>query len=259
MKCLGKYLEPRGMKLQENGGSYHNAELHALYSSPDIIRNIKSRRLRWARHVARMGESRNAYRVLVGKPEGKRPLRRQRCRWENNINMDLREVGYDYGDWINLAQDRDLGRSYVRAAMNLRVPLKPVTDFPSRLKFLAYLVSAAFQLFIYCWFGNELHVESMVLQDHIFHCGWYNEAEYFGPSIRIIMENVKRPLKLSAGKIYTITLETFMTTIDRIAALESDNVTGSLNLLMWHRRFLRLSLIAMISPSKLVVPYPRDL
>ncbi|KAJ4440590.1 hypothetical protein ANN_08736 [Periplaneta americana] len=72
----------------------HNTELHALYSSPDIITNIKSRRLRWAGHVARMGESRNAYRVLVGRPEGKRPLGRPRRRWEDNIKMDLREVGY---------------------------------------------------------------------------------------------------------------------------------------------------------------------
>ncbi|KAJ4443652.1 hypothetical protein ANN_05327 [Periplaneta americana] len=74
----------------------------------DIIRNIKSRRLRWAGHVACMGESRNAYKVLVGRPEGKRPLGRPRRRWEDNIKMDLREVGYDDGDWINLAQDRDL-------------------------------------------------------------------------------------------------------------------------------------------------------
>ncbi|KAJ4449162.1 hypothetical protein ANN_00558 [Periplaneta americana] len=100
----------------------HNTELHALYSSPDIIRNIKSRRLRWARYVARMGESKNAYRVLVGSPEGKRPLGRPRRRWEDNIKMDLREVGYDGMDWINLAQDRDLWRAYLKAAMNLRVP-----------------------------------------------------------------------------------------------------------------------------------------
>ncbi|KAJ4432290.1 hypothetical protein ANN_20908 [Periplaneta americana] len=100
----------------------HNTELHALYSSPDIIRNIKSRRLRWAGHAARMGESRNAYSVLVGRPEGKRPLGRPRRRWEDNITMDLREVGYDDRDWINIAQDRDRWRAYVRAAMNLRVP-----------------------------------------------------------------------------------------------------------------------------------------
>ncbi|KAJ4449178.1 hypothetical protein ANN_00574 [Periplaneta americana] len=85
-------------------------------------RNLKSRRLRWAGHVARMGESRNAYRVLVGRPEGKRPLGRPRRRWEDNIIMDLREVGCDDRDWINLAQDRDRWRAYVRAAMNLRVP-----------------------------------------------------------------------------------------------------------------------------------------
>ncbi|KAJ4448372.1 hypothetical protein ANN_10388 [Periplaneta americana] len=82
-----------GAKRDEVTGEWrklHNAELHALYTSPDIIRNIKSRRLRWAGHVARMGESRNAYRVLVGRPEGKRPLGRPRRRWEDNIKMDLR-------------------------------------------------------------------------------------------------------------------------------------------------------------------------
>ncbi|KAJ4429655.1 hypothetical protein ANN_21856 [Periplaneta americana] len=79
------------------------------------------RRLRWAGHVARMGESRNAYRVLVGRPEGKRPLGRPRRRWEDNIKMDLREVGYDDREWINFAQDRDQWRAYVGAAMNLRL------------------------------------------------------------------------------------------------------------------------------------------
>ncbi|KAJ4446097.1 hypothetical protein ANN_12789 [Periplaneta americana] len=105
-----------GTKRDEVTGEWrklHNTELHALYSSPDIIRNLKSRRLRWAGHVARMGESRNAYRVLVGRPEGKRPLGRPRRRWEDNIKMDLREVGYDDRDWINLAQDRDRWRAYV--------------------------------------------------------------------------------------------------------------------------------------------------
>ncbi|KAJ4439272.1 hypothetical protein ANN_07392 [Periplaneta americana] len=103
-----------GAKRDEVTGEWrklHNTELHALYSSPDIIRNIKSRRLRWAGHVARMGESRNAYGVLVGRPEGKRPLGRPRRRWEDNIKMDLREVGYDDRDWINLAQDRDQWRA----------------------------------------------------------------------------------------------------------------------------------------------------
>ncbi|KAJ4446159.1 hypothetical protein ANN_12852 [Periplaneta americana] len=114
-----------GAKWDEVTGEWrklHNAELHALYTSPAIIRNIKSRRLRWAGHVAHMGESRNAYRVLVGRPEGRRPLGRPRRRWEDNIKMDLREVGYDDRDWINLAQNRDQWRAYVRAAMNLRVP-----------------------------------------------------------------------------------------------------------------------------------------
>ncbi|KAJ4426003.1 hypothetical protein ANN_27630 [Periplaneta americana] len=99
-----------GAKRDEVTGEWrklHNAELHALYSSPDINRNIKSRRLRWAGHVARMGESRNAYRVLVGRLEGIRPLGRPRRRWEVNIKMDLREVGYDDRDWIKFAQDRD--------------------------------------------------------------------------------------------------------------------------------------------------------
>ncbi|KAJ4435130.1 hypothetical protein ANN_23706 [Periplaneta americana] len=113
-----------GAKRDEVTGEWrklHSTELHALYSSPDIIRNIKSRRLRWAGDVARMGESRNAYRVLVGRPEGKKPLGRPRRRWEDNIKMDLREVGYDDRDWINLAQDRDRWRAYVRAAMNLQM------------------------------------------------------------------------------------------------------------------------------------------
>ncbi|KAJ4435918.1 hypothetical protein ANN_18540 [Periplaneta americana] len=98
-----------GAKRDEVTGEWrklHNAELHAMYSSPDLIRNIKSRRLRWAGHVAHMGESRNAYRVLVGRLKGKRPLGRPRRRWEDNIKMDFREVGCDDRDWINLAQDR---------------------------------------------------------------------------------------------------------------------------------------------------------
>ena len=97
-------------------------ELNGLYSSPNIVRVIKSRRMRWAGHVARMGEERGAYKVLVGKPEGKRPLGRPRRRWVDNIRMDLQEVGCGYGDWIGLAQDRDGWRKLVNAVMNLRVP-----------------------------------------------------------------------------------------------------------------------------------------
>jgi hypothetical protein len=92
-----------------------------LYSSPDIIRQIKPRRMRWAGHVARMGEGRNLYRVLVGKPEGKRPLERPRRRWENGIKMDLTETGCGGVEWIHLAQDRDRWRAVVNVVMNLRV------------------------------------------------------------------------------------------------------------------------------------------
>jgi hypothetical protein len=84
----------------------HNDELHNLYSSPNIVRVIKSRRMWWAGHVARMGERRGVYRVLVGRPEGKRPLGRPRRRWEDNIKMDLREMGIDGANWIHLTQDR---------------------------------------------------------------------------------------------------------------------------------------------------------
>jgi hypothetical protein len=98
----------------------HNEELRILYSSPDTIRQIKSRRMRWAGHMARMGEERNAYRVLMGKPEGKRPLGRPRRRWEGGIRMDLREIGWESIDWIQLAQDSDRWR-VTNMVMNLRV------------------------------------------------------------------------------------------------------------------------------------------
>jgi hypothetical protein len=84
----------------------HNDELHSLYSLPNNVRVIKSRRIRWAGHVARMGEGRGFYRVLVGRPEGKRPLGRPRRRREDNIKMDLREMGVDGDNWIQLAQNR---------------------------------------------------------------------------------------------------------------------------------------------------------
>ena len=85
------------------------------------MRVIKSRRMRWAGHVVRMGEERGVYMVLVGKPEGKRPLGRPRSRWVDNIRMGLQEVGGGYMDWIGLAQDRDRWRTLVSAVMNLRV------------------------------------------------------------------------------------------------------------------------------------------
>ena len=99
----------------------HNDELNDLYPSPNIVRVIKSRRMRWAGHVARMGEERGAYRFLVGKPDRKRPLGRPKRRWVDNIRMDLHEVGCGYMDWIGLAQDRDRWRTLVSAVMNLRV------------------------------------------------------------------------------------------------------------------------------------------
>jgi hypothetical protein len=86
------------------------------------FRMIKSRRMRWAGHVARMGATWNAYRILVGKPEGKRPLGRPRRRWVDNIKMDLREVGWDGVDWIELAQNMDQWMALVNTVMNLRVP-----------------------------------------------------------------------------------------------------------------------------------------
>jgi hypothetical protein len=100
----------------------HNEELHNLYCSPSIIRIIKSRRMRLAGHVARMGEKRNAYRILVGTPERKRPIGRPRRRWEDNIRMDLREIGWGDMNWIDLAQDRDQWKALVNTVMNLRVP-----------------------------------------------------------------------------------------------------------------------------------------
>jgi hypothetical protein len=93
-----------------------------LYSSPDIIRQIKSRRMRWAGHVACIGEGRKVYRVLAGKPEGKRTFERPRRRWEDGIILDRREIGWGGGvEWIHLAQDRDYRRAVVNAVMNLRV------------------------------------------------------------------------------------------------------------------------------------------
>jgi len=100
----------------------HNEELNGLYSSPNIVRVIKSRRMRWDGYVARMGKERGVYWVLVGKPEGKRLLGRPRRRWVDNIRVDLQEMGCGYMDWIGLAQDRDRWRTLVSAVMNLRVP-----------------------------------------------------------------------------------------------------------------------------------------
>jgi hypothetical protein len=100
----------------------HNEELNDLYSSPNIILVIKSRRMRWTGYVARMGEGRGAYMILVGRPERRRPLGRPRRRWEDNIKIELQQVGWGGMEWIDMAQDRDRWRAVVNAVMNLRVP-----------------------------------------------------------------------------------------------------------------------------------------
>jgi hypothetical protein len=121
--ALRGILGPKRDEVTGEWRQLHSGELHNLYSSPDIIRQIKSRGMRWAGHVARMGEGRNVYRILVGKPEGKRPLERPRRRWEDGIKMDLEETGWGGGgvEWFHLAQDRDRWRAVVNAVMNLRV------------------------------------------------------------------------------------------------------------------------------------------
>jgi transcription termination factor 2 len=115
-----------GPKREEDGSwrKLHNDELHSPYSSPNIVREIISRRMRWAGHVARIGEGRGVYRVLVGRPEGKSPLGRPRRRWKYNIKLELWENGIDRANWIQLAQDRVQWRVLVNTVMNLRVPYR---------------------------------------------------------------------------------------------------------------------------------------
>jgi len=118
---LRRIFGPRRDEVTGEQTRLHNEELNDLYSSPNIVRVIKSRRMRWAGRVARMGAERGVYRVLVWIPEGSRPLGRPRRRWVD-IRMDLQQVGCGYMDWIGLAQDRDRWRTLVSAVMNLRVP-----------------------------------------------------------------------------------------------------------------------------------------
>ena len=119
---LRRIFGPRRDEVTGEWRRLHNEELNDLYSSPNIVLVIKSRRVRWAALVAHMGEERGSYRVSVGKPEGMRPLGRPRRRWEDIIRMDLQEVGCNYVDWIWLVQDTDKWRTLVSAVMNLQVP-----------------------------------------------------------------------------------------------------------------------------------------
>jgi hypothetical protein len=121
-RVLRRIYEPKRDEMTGEWRKLHNEELNDMYCSSNIVRLITSRTMRWAGHVARMGEGRGVHRVSVGKPEGKRPLGRPRRGWEDNIKMDVQEVGCEYMDWIELAQDRDRWRALVTAVMNLRVP-----------------------------------------------------------------------------------------------------------------------------------------
>jgi hypothetical protein len=122
IRVLRRIFGPKRDEVTGGWRKLHNEELHGLYSSPSIVRVIKARRMmRWAGHVAGMGEVRGAY-ILVGRPEGRRPLGRPRRRWEENIKMDLRGIGFGGVDWSHWAQDRDRWRALVNTVMNLRVP-----------------------------------------------------------------------------------------------------------------------------------------
>jgi hypothetical protein len=108
IRVLGRIFGPMPDEVTGGWRKLHNEELHDLYSAPSIIRIMRSRRMRWAGHVTRIGEKRNVYRSLVGKTEGKRPLGRPRSRWVDNIKMDLAEIGLGELDWIGVAQGRDM-------------------------------------------------------------------------------------------------------------------------------------------------------
>ena len=119
---LRKVFGPKRDEVTGEWRKLHNEELNDLYSLPNIVWMVNSRRMRWAWHVARMGEDRCVQRVLVGKPEGKRQLGRPRRRWEDNIKIDFQEVGGGRGDWMELAQDRDRWRALVGTVRDFRVP-----------------------------------------------------------------------------------------------------------------------------------------
>ena len=121
-RVLRRIFGPKRDEVRGEWRKLHNEELNDLYSSPYIVRMMKSRRMRWTRHVACIGVRRGIYRVLVGKPENKRLPGRPRHRWEDNIKMDLPEMGRGCGDWMQLAEDRDTWQGLVSTVMNFRFP-----------------------------------------------------------------------------------------------------------------------------------------
>ena len=121
-RVIRRIFRPKRDEITPEWRKLHNEELNEMHPSPNIFRVIKSRRMRWAGHVASMGESTGVYRVLVGRPEGKRPLGRPRGRVEDNIKMDLHEVRCVGMDWIYLARERDRWRALVNVVIKFRVP-----------------------------------------------------------------------------------------------------------------------------------------
>jgi hypothetical protein len=121
-RVLRRVFGPKRDEVTGEWRKLHNEEVNDLYSLPIIVRVVKLRRMRWAGHVASMGEDRFMHRVLVGKPERKKPLGRPRRRWEDNIKMDVQEAGGGRGDWMELAQDRDRWRALVGTVRDFRVP-----------------------------------------------------------------------------------------------------------------------------------------
>jgi hypothetical protein len=130
-RALRRTFGPEMEEVVRDWRRLHNEELHGLYASPNIIRVIKSRRMGGAGRVTRMGETQNTYKVLVGKPEGKRPVERPGRRWEDNIRKDLREIRVEVVDWKHLAQDTDQWRTLVNAILNILVPLMEKFIWPA--------------------------------------------------------------------------------------------------------------------------------
>jgi hypothetical protein len=120
-RVLRRILAPKWNKVRRECRKLHNEEIHNLYSSQNIIRQIKSRRMMWVGHVARTGKERKAFRFMVGKPEGKRPLEKPRSKWEDGVEMDFKKTGWEGVEGIHLAQDRDRWRAVVNTVVGLWV------------------------------------------------------------------------------------------------------------------------------------------